>query len=58
MNAAYLELRKRVSKFDRPFDCIIFQDVDQLPMDNRNMYTCFYSPLHLGGYRGVQAHER
>ena len=47
MNAGVLEVNKLVPD---GFDCYIFHDVDLLPEDDRNMYTCFYAPVHLGAY--------
>ena len=32
------------------FDCIVFHDVDMLPEDDRNMYTCSRTPRHVGVY--------
>lgn len=43
MNAAFL-LALNTSP---QFDCIIFHDVDLVPLDDRNIYTCQSSPAHL-----------
>ncbi len=44
MNSAFLE----VLKHSPQTDCIIFHDVDLLPEDDRNLYTCSKnSPKHL-----------
>ena len=32
------------------FDCFVFHDVDLLPLDTRQPYTCFKAPTHLGAY--------
>lgn len=42
MNAAYHEAVRQ-----QDFDCFIFHDVDLIPEDDRNMYTCPQSPRHL-----------
>ena len=31
----------------RPFDCFIFHDVDLLPENDRNLYTCPEQPRHM-----------
>ncbi|XP_053986973.1 beta-1,4-N-acetylgalactosaminyltransferase bre-4-like [Hylaeus volcanicus] len=42
MNVGYVEaLRERL------FDCFIFHDVDLLPEDDRNLYTCPEQPRHM-----------
>ena len=35
----------------RPFDCFIFHDIDQLPIDDRNFYVCTEAPRHVVGHR-------
>ena len=42
MNVGYKESRRLGS-----FDCYIFHDVDLLPEDDRNFYTCSYWPRHV-----------
>lgn len=43
MNAAVIEMSKRV-----PFDCIIFHDVDLVPVDGDEVYyDCPAYPRHL-----------
>ncbi len=44
MNIGFLEAKKQ----DEKFNCFIFHDVDILPEDSRNFYTCEFTPLHLG----------
>jgi N-terminal region of glycosyl transferase group 7 len=34
----------------REFDCVIFHDVDLLPLDDRNFYTCSPTPRHVAGF--------
>lgn len=41
-NAGFLE----INKLDK-FDCFIFSDVDLLPENQFNIYTCFELPRHL-----------
>ena len=45
MNVGFRESAVRAK-----FDCYIFHDVDLLPEDTRNMYTCTFAPVHLGAY--------
>ena len=47
MNIGFLEVNKA---YPDGFDCYIFHDVDLLPEDDRNMYSCYLSPIHLGAY--------
>ncbi|XP_034945646.1 beta-1,4-N-acetylgalactosaminyltransferase bre-4-like isoform X3 [Chelonus insularis] len=42
MNVGYVEALK-----ERDFDCFIFHDVDLLPQDDRNLYTCPEQPRHM-----------
>ncbi|KAF7494898.1 Beta-1, 4-N-acetylgalactosaminyltransferase bre-4 [Sarcoptes scabiei] len=43
MNVGFLESRKQY-----PFDCFFFHDVDLIPEDDRNLYTCpKQSPKHM-----------
>ncbi|CAG9763369.1 unnamed protein product [Ceutorhynchus assimilis] len=42
MNIGYIEALKL-----RKFDCFIFHDVDLLPEDDRNLYTCPEQPRHM-----------
>ncbi|XP_034834946.1 beta-1,4-N-acetylgalactosaminyltransferase bre-4-like [Maniola hyperantus] len=41
-NAGYLELKKFGS-----WDCVVFHDVDLLPLDNRILYSCPTWPRHM-----------
>lgn len=42
MNVGFKE-----AKLQREFDCFIFHDVDLLPEDDRNLYTCPEQPRHM-----------
>lgn len=42
MNVGYVEALK-----EQTFDCFIFHDVDLLPEDDRNLYTCPEQPRHM-----------
>ncbi|WAR07163.1 BRE4-like protein [Mya arenaria] len=42
MNIGFTEARKH-----NEFDCFIFHDVDLIPEDDRNMYTCSENPRHM-----------
>ena len=42
MNAGFKEAVKLGE-----FDCYIFHDVDMIPEDDRNMYTCISRPRHM-----------
>ncbi|XP_011302326.1 beta-1,4-N-acetylgalactosaminyltransferase bre-4 [Fopius arisanus] len=42
MNVGYVEALK-----EREFDCFIFHDVDLLPENDRNLYTCPEQPRHM-----------
>ncbi|KAI0222737.1 Beta-1,4-N-acetylgalactosaminyltransferase bre-4 [Lamellibrachia satsuma] len=45
MNVGFLAALKLID-----FDCIVFHDVDMLPADDRQPYTCFHSPAHMGAF--------
>ncbi|OCT97447.1 beta-1,4-galactosyltransferase 1 [Xenopus laevis] len=42
LNIGYVESLKEYA-----YDCFVFSDVDLIPMDDRNTYTCFSQPRHL-----------
>ncbi|XP_072315722.1 beta-1,4-galactosyltransferase 1 [Eucyclogobius newberryi] len=42
LNIGYMEALK-----DYDYQCFVFSDVDLIPMDDRNTYTCFSQPRHL-----------
>lgn len=42
MNVGYVEARKEYN-----YTCFVFSDVDLVPMDDRNLYSCFDNPRHL-----------
>ena len=42
LNIGFLEAKKRDN-----FDCFIFHDVDLLPEDTRNLYSCTKNPRHM-----------
>ena len=42
MNIGFLEALKQYD-----FDCFIFHDVDLIPEDDRNLYTCPEQPRHM-----------
>ncbi|GMT11980.1 hypothetical protein PFISCL1PPCAC_3277, partial [Pristionchus fissidentatus] len=42
MNIGFVEATK-----DCHWDCIIFHDVDLIPEDDRNMYSCLANPRHM-----------
>lgn len=42
MNVGFVEALKQ-----RNWDCMVFHDVDLLPMDDRNLYTCPDQPRHM-----------
>lgn len=42
MNVGFVEAMKQ-----KPWDCMVFHDVDLLPMDDRNLYTCPDQPRHM-----------
>ncbi|XP_060523256.1 beta-1,4-N-acetylgalactosaminyltransferase bre-4-like [Cylas formicarius] len=42
MNVGYVEALKA-----RAFDCFVFHDIDLLPEDDRNLYTCPDQPRHM-----------
>ena len=42
MNVGFVEALKLYN-----YDCFIFHDVDLLPEDDRNLYTCPEQPRHM-----------
>lgn len=55
MNAAFME----ALKVKDGFHCFVFHDVDLVPEDDRNMYSCPQQPRHMSvaidemGYKSV-----
>ncbi|KAM3622685.1 uncharacterized protein V6R79_001922 [Siganus canaliculatus] len=45
MNVGYAESLK---EYD--YNCFVFSDVDLIPMDDRNTYSCFSQPRHLSAF--------
>lgn len=45
MNTGFMEARSVAN-----FDCYIFHDVDMLPEDDRNFYSCSEVPRHVGSH--------
>ncbi len=45
MNIGFLEACEQFV-----MDCVIFHDVDMIPEDDRNFYTCVNSPRHVAPY--------
>lgn len=58
MNAAFVE----ALKVKDSFHCFVFHDVDLVPEDDRNMYSCPQQPRHMSvaidemGYKSVMCH--
>ena len=56
MNIAFVEALKQYA-----FQCFVFHDVDLIPEDDRNMYSCPQQPRHMSvaidemGYKYVCA---
>lgn len=42
MNVGYVEAMKVY-----PWECFVFHDVDMLPEDDRNLYSCPVKPRHM-----------
>ena len=42
MNIGYAEALKQYD-----YDCFVFHDVDLIPEDDRNLYTCPRQPRHM-----------
>lgn len=47
LNVGFTETLKLARTDHRQIDCFIFHDVDLLPQNYRNMYSCTSNPLHL-----------
>ena len=45
MNVGFVESARMFE-----FDCAVFHDVDMIPEDDRNFYSCFHSPRHVAPY--------
>ena len=45
MNVGFVEASKLVD-----FDCFVFHDIDLLPEDDRNIYTCSRNPRHMAPF--------
>ncbi|XP_064635228.1 beta-1,4-galactosyltransferase 4-like isoform X2 [Lineus longissimus] len=53
LNVGYVEAQKFHS-----YDCFILHDVDKVPEDTRNIYTCANKPKHLISQRHTQKEEK
>jgi len=42
MNVGFVEALKLYN-----YDCFIFHDIDLMPEDDRNLYTCLEQPRHM-----------
>jgi hypothetical protein len=49
LNVGFLEAIKHTG--EGSFDCFIFHDVDLIPADGHNFYTCSSLPRHMAAYR-------
>jgi len=45
MNAGFRE-----ASAEADYDCYVFQDVDMIPEDDRNIYVCSGVPRHVGSH--------
>ena len=52
INAGFLEAKARGD-----FDCYFLHDVDLLPLDDRNFYTCSTFPRHVAAYQKHNGYE-
>lgn len=47
MNAGFLTALRMLPEPGVTFHCFVFHDVDMLPEDDRNMYSCPVQPRHM-----------
>lgn len=47
MNAGFLTALRQLPASGVMFHCFVFHDVDMLPEDDRNMYSCPLQPRHM-----------